>query len=88
MAAALSPQAALEAVRVVAGPRVGTTIRREISFTRAVIAISLVASTIAMITLCRIVIDRVGGSQLMVAAIDGFFVINIAFLMYGSLFYQ
>lgn len=88
MVAALSSQTAPEVVRVVAGPPVGTTVRRELSFTRLVIAISLVASTIAMITLCRIVIDRVGGSHLVVAAIDGFFVINIAFLMYGSLFYQ
>jgi cellulose synthase (UDP-forming) len=87
MAAALSSPTAPGVVRVVA-PKSATSLRREIFFTRLVIAISLVASTLAMIALSRIVIGRVDGSQLLVAAIDGFFAINIAFLMYGSLFYQ
>jgi cellulose synthase (UDP-forming) len=88
MAAAPSAQAASRMLQAHAAPRTGANLRRETIYTRVVIAFSLITSTAAMIALGRIALDRLATSQWMTASVDAFFAVNIAFLMYGSLFYQ
>lgn len=71
-----------------AAPQTTTNLGREIFYTRIVVAISLITSTVALLALGHIALDRLRSSQWMLASVDAFFAVNIAFLMYGSLFYQ
>jgi hypothetical protein len=68
--------------RVETGP-----LERKILWTRVVVGLGLLASTMAMLGLCRIVMFRMPTS-VGLALIYAGFAVNIAFLMYGSVFYQ
>ncbi|MGO9449424.1 MAG: glycosyltransferase family 2 protein [Candidatus Binataceae bacterium] len=89
MAAAIASDTASAMPRAGAAPQAAaSSLGREIFYTRLAIALSVITSTIALIGLGHIVVARLRSSQEMLAAVDAFFAANIAFLMYGSLFYQ
>jgi cellulose synthase (UDP-forming) len=89
MAAAVLSQTAREAPpQAAVEPLTSANLRREIFYTRLIIAISVVTSTVSLSILGHTVLERLKGYHLQLAAIDAFFAVNIAFLIYGSLFHQ
>ncbi len=63
-------------------------LEREILYTRLLMYFGIVASILAGVGLGKIVALRFRLSRPGLACADAFFAVNIAFLMYGSLFYQ
>ena len=63
-------------------------VARELRLTRYCIAFSLPVMTLAMYGLIHLVVNRVSGAHFELAAADTLFAIAVAFLMWGTLFYQ
>jgi cellulose synthase (UDP-forming) len=65
-----------------------TNVARELRLTSYCIAVSLPVMALAMYGLVHLVVNRLIGAHFKLAAADALFVIAVAFLMWGTLFYQ